>query len=226
MGVLRSTIKTLLKHVAFNTPLHRSMYNVYPYMYSPAELIFLSGCLSSIDSVPGSVVEAGCAYGATTVWLTKYMEDHAIERKYYALDTFCGFPRDHVDYERSERNKSVEVKRIMQSTFGDNKQAWFDKQMSLHDVDRVRSIRCDVGTFDFTALSPIAFCLLDVDLYLPVKAALPNIHQAMAPGGLLIIDDCWNDDKWDGALQAYNEFTTDNNLPPRIIGRKLGVIQR
>ena len=169
MAFLRSTIKALLKHVAFNTPLHRSMYNVYPYMYSPAELMFLSGCLSSIESVRGSVVEAGCAYGATTVWLAKYMDDHAIERNYYALDTFSGFPRDHVAYERGERNKSAEVKRIMQSSFGDNKQAWFDKQISLHDISRVRSIQCDVRTFDFTTLSPIAFCLLDVDLYLRSK---------------------------------------------------------
>lgn len=227
VALLRSQLKGLFKSVAFKTALHRSMYNQYPFMFSPAELMFLAGCLSSIDnSVPGCVVEAGCAYGATTVWLNKYMDDQAIVRSpYFALDTFAGFPRQHVAYEGSERGKSREITSAMRASFGDNRQEWFDKQMVLHEITRVRSLQCDVGTFAFESIAPIAYCLLDVDLYIPISQALPNIRKAMAPGGIIIVDDCWNNEKWDGALQAYSEFVAANAIPPRIVGRKLGVIQ-
>ena len=220
MSFLRSKVKSLLKQVAFSTPLHRSLFNPYSFMYSPSELMFLTQCISDAQAVPGCFIEAGCAYGATTLWLSKYMEDQGIERDYYAIDTFSGFEEEHVNYERDQRNKSA---RALYSHFGDNKQAWFDKTMALHSVHRVRSIQSDVGRFNFTALSPIAFCLLDVDLYLPIKAALPKIYQAMSPGGVLVVDDCWRDDKWDGALQAYDEFTAATGIERRIVGRKLGV---
>jgi SAM-dependent methyltransferase len=216
-------VKSLFKQMAFSTPLHRSLFNPYNFMYSPTELMFLSQCVSDAQAVPGSFIEAGCAYGATTVWLNKYMEEQGIDRDYYAIDTFSGFVEEHVNYERDARNKSAAV---LSSRFGDNRQAWFDKTMELHGAHRVRSIRGDVSAFDFTALIPIAFCLLDVDLYVPIKAALPTLYQALSPGGVLVVDDCWRDDKWDGALQAYDEFIADNGLERRIVGRKLGVICR
>lgn len=223
MSFLKSRVKSLLKHVAFITPLHRSLFNPYSFMYSPSELMFLTQCVADAEAVPGCFIEAGCAYGATTLWLSKYMEDQGIDRDYYAIDTFAGFEEAHVNYERDQRNKSAQV---LYSHFSDNKRAWFDKTMALHSAHRVRSIQSDVSAFNFTALSPIAFCLLDVDLYLPIKAALPKIYQAMSPGGLLVVDDCWRDDKWDGALQAYDEFTAAIGIERRIVGRKLGVISR
>jgi hypothetical protein len=36
----------------------------------------------------------------------------------------------------------------------------------------------------------------------------------------------WHDEKWDSALQAYDEFTAATGIERRIVGRKLGVISR
>jgi hypothetical protein len=47
--------------------------------------------------------------------------------------------------------------------------------VSLRDSTCVRSIRCDVSEFNFTMIAPTAFCLLDVDLYLPIHEALPRL---------------------------------------------------
>lgn len=223
---LRSAAKSLVKKVVFATPLHHSMFNVYQFMYSPSELMFLAQCLTHIDGIPGSVVEAGCAYGATTVWLNKYMDECDISRQYFALDTFAGFPHNQIDHERLHRSKPPEVIQSLRATFSDNRREWFDKMMKLHDIKRVQSIQCEVSGFNFTALAPIAFCLLDVDLYLPIKAALPNIYEALPPGGMVVVDDCWRNEKWDGALQAYMEFTKELGVTPRIVERKLGVITR
>jgi predicted O-methyltransferase YrrM len=223
---LKTAAKSLFKHVVFSTPLHRSLYNQYPFMFSPTELMYLAGSIGSLQEVPGSIVEAGCAYGATTVWLNQYMDELGIDRSYYALDTFSGFAPDHIEYESAVRLKSAEVRRQLTTTFADNRQSWFDKQMQLHNIQRVHSIQCDVGEYDFGLLAPIAFCLLDVDLYLPIKSALPRIYDALALGGMIIVDDCWADEKWNGALQAYEEFTFNRGLERRIVSRKLGVISR
>jgi hypothetical protein len=194
-------------------------------MFTPAELMFLAATLDTVRDAPGSVVEVGCAWGATTVWLSMYMDDQLIDRPYYAIDTFSGFSPEDIHFERFARHKSDEVYRFLQSAFTENSKAWFDKQMAAHDVTRVTSIECDVSDFDFRTVAPIAYCLLDVDLYLPIKSSLPRIRECMSPGGILIVDDCWNDEKWDGALQAYCEFTAQAHIPPRIVGRKLGIIQ-
>jgi hypothetical protein len=46
----------------------------------------------------------------------------------------------------------------------------------------------------------------------------------MAPGGVIVVDDCLADNMYDGALQAYREFTAAQGLPERITHGKLGVI--
>ena len=97
--------------------------------------------------------------------------------------------------------------------------------MALHDIKRVKSVQCDVTKFDFAAISPIAFCLLDVDLYKPIKDVLPKIYAAMAPGGIIVVDDCQPSNIWDGALQAYDEFVEQKGLPREIAVEKLGIIR-
>jgi hypothetical protein len=193
-------------------------------MFSPAELVFLTQYLSATSAISGSVVEAGCAYGATTVFLNKYMDEQNIDHPYYAIDTFSGFAEGDIDYERIHRNKSAQIIDKLFSTFNDNKKSWFNKTLAANNIYRVRSIKDDVNRFDFATVAPIAFCLLDVDLYLPIKTALPKIYDAMAPGGIIVVDDCWHIDEWDGALQAYDEFVRDCKLEHKIVGRKLGVI--
>ena len=194
-------------------------------MYGPTELVFLTECITSASSVPGSFVEVGCGYGATTVFLNKFMNEKNIKRNYYALDTFSGFEKEHVDYEIRERGKSPKIKSMLQSTFTDNKQSWFDKTMLLNGVNRVKSIAKDATRFDFSTIAPIAFCLLDIDLYIPMKESLPKIYDVMSPGGVLIVDDCWKIDEWDGALQAYEEFIGSRCISREIVCGKLGVIR-
>lgn len=199
----------------------QTFFGVYSYMFEPKQLIFITECIAQAASVPGCFVEAGCAQGATTVFLNKFMNAEQVDRDYYAIDTFSGFPSAHAEYEINIRRKPASIKNY----FVENKKAWFDKTMALHKIQRVRSIECDVTKFDFAAISPIAICLLDVDLYPPIKEVLPKIYAAMAPGGIIIIDDCKANNLWDGALQAYEEFVSERQLPREIVAEKLGVLR-
>ncbi|MGA7623528.1 MAG: hypothetical protein WB630_12720 [Candidatus Acidiferrales bacterium] len=61
--------------------------------------------------------------------------------------------------------------------------------MTLHGIKRVKSVEDDVTKFDFSTIAPIAFCLLDVNLYKPISDVLPKIHGNMSPGGIIVVDD-------------------------------------
>jgi O-methyltransferase len=224
MSRLTRAVRTIIKDISLKTGRNRQLFSLYPYMFSPAQLIFLADCVRSVSNVPGSFVEVGCAYGATTVFLNKYMNDNAqlVERNYYAIDTFRSFVAEQADYEIQNRGKSPSIKK----RFKENKKAWFDKSMAVHGVKRVKSIECDATQFDLSSVAPIAFCLIDVDLYIPIKDLLPKVFSAMSSGGIIIVDDCQPDQMWDGALQAFQEFARERDLPAEIVLEKLGIVRR
>ena len=67
--------------------------------------------------------------------------------------------------------------------------------------------------------------MIDVDLYIPVLHALEAIVPLMRAGGIVVVDDCVTGQFYDGALQAYTEFTSVRGLPSKIVHSKLGVIE-
>ena len=73
-------------------------------------------------------------------------------------------------------------------------------------------------------IAPIAFCLIDLDLYRPIKNALPTIFKNVSKGGVIVVDDCKEGGVWDGALQAYIEFCDEIGIEPKIVYSKLGII--
>jgi O-methyltransferase len=148
--------------------------------------------------------------------------DDGIAKNYYALDTFSGFVREHLDYEASHRSKD----RGVDLWFMNNKKEWFDHALGISGVQDVQSIECDAATFDFAGLGPTAFALVDVDLYLPMAAILPKLYQAMSPGGIILVDDCTPHACWDSALVAYTEFVAQQGITPQIEHGKTGIIRK
>jgi O-methyltransferase len=164
MSRLTRAIRTAFKDISLKTGTNSRLFSQYPYMFSPAQLIYLVECIKSLSGVPGSFVEIGCAYGATTVFLNKFMDDNdeLAKRDYYAIDTFKSFIAEHADYEIIKRGKPASIRK----RFHENKKAWFDKSMAVAGLKRVQAIECDATQFDLSSVAPIAFCLIDVDLYL------------------------------------------------------------
>jgi SAM-dependent methyltransferase len=220
---IRSAGKRLLKNLSARTGVFEyEIFRRYPYMFSPQQLQYLTGCLVEVRNVPGCVVEAGCASGRTTAYLHRFMAEESMRKEYIALDTFSGFMSEHAAFEITHRGKRANLG----ATFAENSQSWFDHSMQIEGIRNVRSIAVDVATFDFGSLEAISFCLLDVDLYLPIKAALPRIYDHLSPGGIIVVDDCAPGGDWDGALLAYNEYCTECAIAPQIHFGKLGTIRK
>jgi SAM-dependent methyltransferase len=195
----------------------------YSYNFRPPQLCFLCACLEEVRDLPGNFAEVGCARGHTAVFLNHYMSDRGIEKRYFAIDTFGGFVAEDVRYEVEQRGKAPG----MIAGFENNKQEWFDETLRANGIARVTSIRADVNELDLGSLGPLAFCLLDVDLYRPMSKALRELFAALVPGGILIADDCDSaNPRWDGAEQAYREFCAREGFPYRVVHGKLGVIRK
>jgi O-methyltransferase len=215
-------VETSMKSNLINKALGRNIWSVYDYMFSPNQLIFLTQCLTETRDVPGCCAEIGCAYGRTTAFLRKFMDENGISKDYYALDTFAGFVPEHLDYEADRRDKD----RSVDLWFVNNKKRWFDHSLKVSNVHSVTSIECDAATFDFDSIGPISFALLDVDLYLPMVSILPKLYGNMSKGGMILVDDCAPHAHWDGALAAYDEFVSANGIERKIVLDKIGVITK
>lgn len=194
----------------------------YRYAMRPDQLVYLCECLREKAAVPGVVLEAGCSYGATTVFLNHYMADCGIQKPYAAMDTFSGFLPEHSDFEVSQRGKPKKIK----TWFSDNHPGRIKATLQLEKITNVEIIQADVAVFDFSKIAPIAMCILDVDLYIPIKAALPRLYSALAPGGLIAVHDVLPDTIWDGAYQAYMEYMAEIGSRPEIVCNAFGIVRK
>jgi predicted O-methyltransferase YrrM len=193
----------------------------YPYMFSPSQLGFLCEQITNTSELPGSILEVGCAFGTTTVFLNRHIDSLGTNLDYYAIDTFAGFTAKDISYEHA-------LGRHYQynTDFRDNSRSAFDRTMRRNDIRRVTSFRADATTFDYTRIAPFRFALVDVDLYRPVLAVLETIYELMSPGGTIVTDDCQEGGRWGGAYEAFIEFTKSKGLDVIVTHDKLGLITK
>lgn len=204
------------------TRLRRYLYYRYQYSFTPSQLCFLIECLDRTSEVEGAVVEIGCAFGHTTVFLDKHLSSRGDQRNYVCIDTFSGFTDDDVAFEREARGKhSVSYA----GCYSDASLQHFQRTLANNGVTRVKPIQADVRTHDLDSLGPISFCLIDVDLYLPVQSALEKVMKLVSPGGIVVVDDCQDHPLWDGAWEAYREFTAQRSITPQIVEGQFGLLE-
>jgi len=218
---LRMFAANAVKNLAYYSGLHRLIFYRYDYMFRPRELALLVSSLTETQGQLGPIMEIGCAAGHTTVFLNKHLDDAADPRDYVCVDTFAGFTDDDIAVEVERGHRSSRYAFLFRAY----RKSWFDQTMRNNKVTRVTSIQADVNSFDFSPYRDISFCLIDVDLMRPVKKAVEEVFPRMAPGGIIVVDDCVPDGKYDGALQGYTEFVKSIGFPVDIREGKLGFIR-
>ena len=193
------------------------------FAFTPQQLETILRCVLETRAVDGCILEVGCYLGETTVYINEALKYEGIWKKYVGIDTFDGFTGNDVQFELTERGK----KNVDFNWLDKNSEAMFRDRMHRNGFSNVETIRADAKTFDYRSIGPIAFCLIDVDLYLPVKAVLRRVHPLMSPGGIVIVDDCQKGEvyQFDGALQAYVEFVTEMKVEEEYAARKLAVLR-
>lgn len=206
------------RKLLLRTPARELFTYRYRYMFSPSQLGFLCEQITNTSGVPGSILEVGCAFGATTVFLNRHIDYLGINVDYCAVDTFAGFTANDISCEQALG------RHYRYNDFRGNSKPWFDRTMRRNGVRRVRSFRADAATFDYTSIAPFRFALVDVDLYRPVLAVLESIYELVSVGGIIVTDDCQEGGLWGGAYEAFIEFTKARGIDASITDDKLGVI--
>jgi O-methyltransferase len=217
-------VRRILKELVYWLAPHRVRLPTYPYMVHPAGLAFLCGCLEQTRAVPGAVVEIGCAWGCTTLFLNRQLDWLESDKAYIAIDTFAGFPPEHTEYEATARGKDREFLRKA-FRFTGVTETWFRRAMAQAGATRVRTVKADISKYTFDPGQRISLCFIDVDLYLSVRDALEKVYPLMSPSGIIAVHDCRGVAWADGAGQAYEEFVGQRGLPMELAADVFGVVR-
>lgn len=210
-----------VKLLFFKTPIWRYFLPVMKFDMTIGQLNFMLETIDKIRS-DGIICEIGVGGGSTSIILNHANKNITNPRPFYAIDTFYGFLDEDRKYEQQKRNKHYDY-----LSYRSNSKEWYTKTLIAHGIKNANIYKCDAKSFDFNKIPKIAFCLLDIDLYLPTKTVLPKIYENLVPGGVIVVDDCSPiQSKYDGAGEAYREFCKEINHEEDIVLTKLGIIRK
>ena len=212
-----------LKTLVYRTPLLAELSAPrFRYGLQVSQLCAIANALSATAGSEGSVVEIGVARGMTTVFLNTYLDELKDRRRYLAIDTFSGFTPEDVEHEVAHRGKP----RKAYFGFTYNDASVFRRNMAHLGFGRVEVLPLDVNRLRPEQLGAVSVALLDVDLYRPTLHALEVAYEMLEPGGYIFVDDVSAGNVYDGADQAFAEFTNRLGLPALRVGEKCGVIRK
>ena len=213
--ILKEYIKKLVfRHTKLGVP--RYSYNVEPEQL--AEII--SGIVSlSKNREKLNLLEIGVARGMTTRFIAEHIVRNKLAANFYCLDTFSSFTKSDLDHEIQQRGKDPsELNGFAYNDF----QIW---KRNFSEFEFIKAIKCDVGQFDFSnVVGGIDLVFLDVDLYLPTLKALRNMKNFLNDGAIVLVDDVADNNRWDGAFEAFFEFVSETGLDYQLVGNKCGKI--
>jgi hypothetical protein len=129
-------------------------------------------------------------------------------RTVYCLDTFNGFTKEDTTFEVKHRGKAPRNL----GGFRSNSSKWLEYTFRRNHCKRTLCVKAEVENYEFRR--PIAFCLIDVALYRPTVTALHKVWNCLSPGGLAVVSNCKPGNCFDGAMQAYDEFTAKHAIQP------------
>lgn len=214
-----SVVKELLKKLLFRFTSFGAPR--YEYCIEPLQISLIVNEIERLNHTVGSIVEIGVARGMTSRLICQHLVSQGYkDQNFYCLDTFMSFTQRDLEFEIRARGKSKKEL----TGFGYNSfKVW---KKNFQQFPFVHPVQADCSDFDFTLIAPIKFAFLDVDLYMPTAKSLPRIYDSLVPGGVIVVDDVLDKCSWDGAFQAYMEFCRINNIEPKIVGNKCGVIYK
>ena len=183
------------------------------------------------QSVPGILIEAGCALGGSAIVMATAKSQI---RQLNVYDVFGVIPppsdRDGQDvldrYQVITKGESIGIDGQKYYGYEENLYAKFTDSFARHgvpvDANHVHLIK---GLFQDTLEinQPVALAHVDGDWYESVTVCLQRIVPHLSPGGVLVIDDYG---AWSGCRDAVDEYFRDRAGDFEFIQRSRLHIQR
>jgi O-methyltransferase len=160
----------------------------------------------------GPVVEVGCAAGGTTAFACRFLSGIGCRKPYYCIDTFSGFVKEQL-----ATDQQLGLTRTHFRTFKNDSVRRFRNNLLRWGIrSNLHIVKADICTVDDAEIpSDISVALLDVDLRDPTYDGLKKLYPKLAPGGIILVDDCKEGTSWIGANIGYLDFVSSAGLRPR-----------
>jgi predicted O-methyltransferase YrrM len=196
------------------------IYRYPPSVLAPERLYLFLHHLIQTKDVPGAVVEIGCNLGGTAIMAKRMLDRLSVKKPYICIDTFDGFVDSQFAADVSRGSPSRD-----QKLFSGNSRDLVAKILRRHGCADIQLIQGDVTVVPDAALpSQCSVVLLDVDLTEPTYVALQRFWPRLAPGGVILVDDCQENASWKAQI-GYSRFCRENHLPERYL-HGMGLLAR
>jgi O-methyltransferase len=190
-------------------------------MLNPERFAVFLRALAEHRHVPGAILEVGCYRGSTAAEAYRLLKTWKAERRYVALDTFTGFVPEQ--FAEDELLGTVSAHRGL---FDFNSRRAVERTFKHLRYD-IEVLQGDILTIpDEHIPKQISVCLIDVDLARPIHEGLRRVYPRVAPGGIILVDDCEGGEQsgWRGGRVGYVRFVEEMGLPERY-DAGLGIIE-
>jgi|1186.fasta_scaffold04262_3 O-methyltransferase len=205
-GRLRTLTKRALQRYAPTRLYRRPVSSL-----KPERLYAYLDALWQRRSLDGAVVEVGCYLGGTAAIAYQMLLRTGFEKRYVCVDTFGGFVEAQFAHD-----VELGTPQSCRAHFADNSVELVRRLLRHYGCERIELVPGDVSRLDPNRMpEKIAAALVDVDLDVPVYEALVRIVPRLSPGGVVLVDDCGDDDDYAGARAGYSRFARERGLPER-----------
>lgn len=187
------------------------------YRYPPSSLVperlyvFLHYLLETRD-VPGPIVEVGCCLGGTAIIAKRMLKGLGVDKPYICIDTFDGFVGEQFATDIALGTPAKD-----KTLFSGNSKELVAKILRQHHCGDVKLVQGDIIALPDRALpNECSVVLVDVDLTEPTYVALKRFLPRMAPGGILLVDDCSEVTSWKARI-GYSRLCGEEGREERYL---------
>ena len=158
------------------------------------------------EGIKGDVAECGVFRGECARFINRYFPD----RRLYLFDTFQGFDKQDIEYEKGVRDFRFDKDYIENRLFKNTAIDQVMKKMKYPDNVVIKQgyfPESSKGTEDCL----FCFVNLDMDLYKPMYAGLEFFLDRMVPKGCILLHDYYHEN-WGGVKEAVRDYEAAHNL--------------
>ncbi|HET9904358.1 MAG TPA: class I SAM-dependent methyltransferase [Xanthobacteraceae bacterium] len=195
------------------------LYRYPPFALAPERLYVLLHYLIATKDVPGPIVEVGCHLGGTAIIAKRLLKGLRVSKPYVCIDTFDGFIGDQF-----ATDAALGTPMQNGTLFSGNSKDLVAKILRQHGCSEVTLVQGDIITLPETQLPDgCSLVLADVDLTEPTYAAISRFLPRMAPGGVILVDDCGEASSWKARI-GYSRACREAGREERFL-YEMGIIQ-
>jgi O-methyltransferase len=195
------------------------LYRYPPYGLKEERLALFLNEVLRLEGTNGSIAEVGCNLAGTSIIARKLQRNIGCTGDYFCFDTFGGFIE-----EQFEADAKTGTERSKRHLFSANSKALVQKILKRHQCDDIHLVEGDATKLSAEQMRQFSIVLVDVDLSEPTYEIMSAFWPYLAPGGVMISDDCYDNQDWQAKV-GVERFCAEHALVPEY-KHKLGFVRK